>query len=194
MRLQQFLISLLGTAALSACQSETKRLSGYEVHGIDVSRYQGMIDWELVAEKDIDFVFIKATEGATFRDSQFFCNWDALRETGMRRGAYHFFRPQTSAVEQAEHFIFMVEAEPGDLPPVLDLETLDGVEPEALVDSALVWLKMVEASYQVKPILYSGMNFYNDHLQGRFDDYPLWIARYNRFFEPHLKGKKSWDF
>ena len=182
------------TVLLFACESETVRMTGYEVHGIDVSRYQGIIDWEQVAQQDIDFVFMKATEGRTLRDSQFFCNWDALKALDIKRGAYHFFRPKTSPVEQAEQFIFMVEYEPGDLPPVLDIELLDDVAPEKLVESMKIWLDMVENASRMKPIIYTNMNFYNDHLAGHFDEYPLWIARYNQFFSPFVTGKKTWDF
>lgn len=187
-------MGLLVAVSLFSCESETVRMTSYEVHGIDVSRYQGTIDWAKVAEQDVDFVFIKATEGKTFRDSQFFCNWDALRQVGIRRGAYHFFRPKTSPEAQAEQFVFMVNHEQGDLPPVLDIELLDGVPPEQLVISLKIWLDIVESSFRVKPILYTNMNFYNDYLAGHFEEYPLWIARYNRFFTPSLSGKNQWDF
>ena len=193
-RTYQIILGFLLTVSLFSCESETARINGYEVHGIDVSRYQGYIDWDRVAEQKIDFVFIKATEGMTFRDSQFFCNWDALKNVGIKRGAYHFFRPKTSPVAQAEQFIFMVEQESSDLPPVLDIELLDGVAPKKIVESMKVWLDLVEDAYRVKPIIYTNMNFYNDHLAGHFDEYPLWIARYNKFFTPSLSGKKTWDF
>ena len=187
-------MGLLVAVSLFSCESETVRMTSYKVHGIDVSRYQGTIDWTKVAEQNVDFVFIKATEGKTFRDSQFFCNWDALKQVGIRRGAYHFFRPKTSPEEQAEQFIFMVDHEQGDLPPVLDVELLDGVPPEQVVTSLKIWLDIVESSFRIKPILYTNMNFYNDHLAGHFEEYPLWIARYNRFFTPSLSGKNQWDF
>ena len=92
-----------------ACQQETIRLDGYEVHGIDVSRYQGEVDWEKVLAQDIDFIFMKATEGETIVDVQFQTNWQKLSELKARKGAYHFFRPTVSSIEQAKHFTKVVK-------------------------------------------------------------------------------------
>ena len=169
-------------------------MEGFEVHGIDVSRYQGVIDWKLVEQQDIDFVFIKATEGNTLRDTQFHTNWNALSENRMRRGAYHFFRPTVDAVAQANNFTKVVKIKKGDLPPTLDIEVLDGVSKSELITSVKSWLAVVESKYGCKPIIYTNMKFYNEYLAGHFDDYPLWIARYNSQLSPKIEGNQNWDF
>ena len=151
----------------------------YTVEGFDVSRYQATIDWERVSEARQDFVFIKATEGRTLRDPQFLTNWFGAERSGVRRGAYHFFRPGVDPGEQARLYFSTVELQPGDFPPVLDIEKTGGLSSRELVKRAKQWLTLVELRYGVKPILYTGQNFYNRHLAGQFDDYPLWLARYD---------------
>ena len=168
-------------------------MSGYAVHGIDVSHYQAKIDWETVASEDIHFAFVKASEGMTLSDSLFCNNWTGLKKVGIKRGAYHFFRPKTPAQEQAFNFQTLVQIEPGDLPPVLDVEVLDGVSKVKLVSSVLTWLYITEIHYGVKPILYTNLKFYNKYLAGHFDEYPLWIARYSRR-EPSPASGRDWEF
>ena len=177
-----------------ACQQETIRLDGYEVHGIDVSRYQGEVEWEKVIAQGIDFVFIKATEGNTLVDSQFQSNWQQLSDLKVRKGAYHFFRPTVSPIEQAKHFSKLVEMDYGDLPPVLDIEITDGVSKSTLINGAKSWIKIVESNFGMKPIIYTSQKFYNTYLEGHFDDYPLWIARYNNYAEPAINGTNHWSF
>ena len=179
---------------LYACQQETIRLDEFEVHGIDVSRYQGKVDWKKVISQDIDFVFLKATEGQTLVDSQFQSNWSQLADLKIRKGAYHFFRPTVSSIEQAKNFTNTVKMESGDLPPVLDIELMDGVSKSALVNSLKSWINIIESHYQVKPIIYTNQKFYNKNLEGHFDDYPLWIARYNNYQEPNINGSNEWLF
>lgn len=155
---------------------------GFEVHGIDVSHHQGEIDWHVLAnQKDVEllFAFVRSSEGASRKDRRFAENWKQARAEGMIRGAYHFYRPNRDARTQAELFIGLVELLPGDLPPVLDIETTDGVKGKKLREGLRTWLKAVEAHYGVRPILYTNPSFYKDHLQGYFEDYPLWIAQYD---------------
>ncbi|WP_253932177.1 glycoside hydrolase family 25 protein [Lewinella sp. W8] len=151
----------------------------FEVRGVDVSHYQGVIDWEALAKDNHHFSFIKATEGRELRDKAFAANWSSAGQWGFCRGAYHFFRPEVPASIQARHFFDVVELEVGDLPPVLDVEERGRLSPADLVTSVKQWLKMAELHYGVKPILYTGQNFYNRYLAGQFDEYPLWIARYD---------------
>lgn len=164
------------------------------LQGIDVSHHQKRIDWETVtATYDLHFAFVKATEGSDFSDSLFCRNWETLRKLGVRRGAYHFFRSYGCGYEQALHFLQTVELEPGDLAPVLDLETTDNMPPEIMLEEARIWLQTVERSLNVKPILYTNQNFYERYLSGVFDQYPLWIARYSEA-APALSGPARWDF
>lgn len=179
---------------LSSCNKPTQRRTDYDVHGIDVSRYQSHIDWKKVAEQDITFAFVKASEGETISD-QFFCqNWNEMKKAGIRRGAYHFFRPKTSVQTQVKNFMDNVFIEKGDLPPVLDVEVMDGVSTEKLVRQMKSWLEIIENEYHIRPIIYTNLKFYNTHLAEDFSDYPVWIARYNHYFQPVLDKGKKWDF
>jgi lysozyme len=166
----------------------------YAIRGIDVSHYQSAIDWEKVANQQLDFVFVKATEGITLNDSSFNNNWKAIKSEGLRRGAYHFYRANVSPEQQALNFIRNVKMEAGDLPPVLDVETLDGAGKIELLAGMVTWLYMVEIAYGVKPVIYSNQKFYNTYLSGQFEDYPLWIARYHNALQPNLADGRKWKF
>jgi lysozyme len=184
---------LTAIVLIVSCEEGTRRLADYEVHGIDVSHYQSHIDWAIVAGQALDFAFVKATEGATLADTLFCQNWEQMKQAGLVRGAYHFYRPRIAARTQAENFTSLVELEFGDLPPVLDVEILDGADKIQLITGMRTWLFLVELKYQVKPIIYTNLKFYNKYLAGQFDEYPLWIARYNRR-EPVLACGRPWDF
>jgi lysozyme len=166
-----------------------------QIKGVDVSHHQRAIDWSEVAQRnEIQFGFVKATEGADFTDTLFCDNWERMGRMGMRRGAYHFFRAYGCGVEQANHFLSILEMKTGDLPPVLDIETLDGVTPEVLRQEAREWLGHVELKLGIKPIIYSNQHFYDRFLAGgEFDHYPLWIARYATD-APVLSDGRQWTF
>lgn len=137
---------------------------GYNVHGVDISHYQGKIDWVKVLENQntaapLHFVFMKATEGGDHGDSTFAANFANARNYGLIRGAYHFYIPATDAVKQADFFIRTVRLEPGDLPPVLDVEVTGKKEKSELQQGIKRWLDRVEAHYGVKPILYTSYKF-----------------------------------
>jgi lysozyme len=157
----------------------------YHIHGIDVSYAQGKIDWPRVSamEEDsvhISFAFIKATEGLLTVDPYFKRNWREAPKMGIRCGAYHFFRPYKNGLWQARFFLQNVKLESGDLPAVVDVERLDGQSPAAMRSQLNSFLKHVQAKTHVRPIIYTGLSFYKDYLEGYYDDYPLWIAHYNR--------------
>ena len=178
----------------SACRTTTERRSDYQVHGVDVSHYQGRVDWNAVAQQDIHFAFLKATEGLTYRDSLFSRNWTALDTLGIRRGAYHYFHADRSAQHQAFNFIQTVRLFPGDLPPVVDVEVTKDASPTQLRRHLQTWLTMVETHYRRRPIIYTYQKFYNSYLSGYFDDYPIWIARYNASETPDLNDRRAWHF
>lgn len=169
----------------------------YEIHGIDVSRYQQRINWEMVAAMKVKnirmgFAFIKATEGIKNVDPQFKRNWREAARTGIPRGAYHFFITSKSGREQAENFIRTVDLKPGDLPPVLDVEVSYGVNAETIRKRCKEWLDMVEEHYGVKPIIYTNVDFYTRILKDDFDEYPLWIAHYLEKHRPRIY--RDWSF
>ncbi len=164
------------------------------LRGLDVSHHQKKIEWDAVITKEpVDFAFVKATEGHDFVDSLFCRNWEDLKRLGIRRGAYHFFRAYGCGDEQARLFLSCVDMHPGDLAPVLDIETLDGISPEVMLQEVHVWLETVENELGVKPIIYSNLHFYERYLAGHLDDFPLWIARYSNE-KPLLATGKNWDF
>lgn len=171
--------------------------SNYSIHGIDVSRYQKNIGWNLVEEMEVNgvkigFAFMKATEGLTNTDLHFKRNWRNAGVTGVTRGAYHFFIASKSGKAQAAHFLEHVALKSGDLPPVLDVEQMNGVSVSILQQRVADWLQMVEKVYHVKPIIYTNANFYERNLAGRFDEYPLWVAHYLVKDKPRINRK--WHF
>ena len=159
-------------------REKTPLLAGYSVHGIDVSAYQGRIDWPEVARNKVRFAFIKASEGATLRDARFARNWREARKAGVLCGAYHYFQPNRDGQTQANLVARTVPLAPGDLPPVLDVEAANFHDVAVMRREVARWLRLVEAHYGVRPILYSNHSFYQRHLAGHFDDYPLWLAHY----------------
>ena len=160
---------------------------GYSVYGIDISRYQGDINWELLCnqgvihDNPVRFVFMKATQGTDKVDPTFTYNFQQARKYGFRRSAYHFFTPSVNAKEQAAFFIKHVTLEDGDLPPVLDVEHApEGMSDQEFKWSVLEWLSLVERHYKVKPILYTYYSFKLRYLNDIiFEQYPYWIAHYD---------------
>ena len=169
----------------------------YPIHGIDVSKYQQIIAWEAVNAMQVKkiklgFVFIKATEGIGNTDPQFRRNWKRSREAGMIRGAYHFFVATKDGRAQAENFIKAVDLKIGDLPPVLDIEQTYGVSKSVIKREVKKWLDMVEINYNVKPIIYTNVDFYKQTLDSAFDSYPLWVAHYYQPQQPRIT--RDWIF
>ena len=169
----------------------------YTIHGIDVSYYQGKIDWTKVKAMNEDgvkvsFAFIKATEGLLNVDPYFQRNWREAPKVGIKVGAYHFFRPKKSGRWQANFFLQTISIEKGDLPPVVDVESLDGVSPEKMRKELNAFVIQIEQKTKVKPVIYSGLKFYQDHLALYYKDYPFWVAHYH---QPKLKlESKAWKF
>jgi lysozyme len=169
----------------------------YSIHGIDVSKFQYTIAWEEVKAmqvKDIrlGFTYIKATEGIGNTDPLYGRNWRRAKANGIIRGAYHFFIGSKDGKMQAENFINHVELEPGDLPPVLDVEQLNGTSIIAFKIGIKKWLDVVENYYHVKPIIYTNVDFYNRCLGSEFDQYPLWVAHYYQPHQPRIH--RGWIF
>jgi lysozyme len=171
--------------------------NNYAIHGIDVSKYQEVIDWGSVRAMDVEgiqirFAFIKATEGNGDRDRYFKRNWKNIKDAGLPRGAYHFFIATKSGKTQAENFIKTVELQPGDMPPVLDVEQTYGVNSKKLKVRVKEWLDAVENYYGVRPIIYTNVDFYEQVLKDEFDDYPLWVAHYLQKERPRIV--RNWHF
>ncbi|HEY0173844.1 MAG TPA: GH25 family lysozyme [Pyrinomonadaceae bacterium] len=164
--------------------------------GIDVSHYQGHVNWSAVKAAGCAFAFAKATEGTGVTDPYFAANWSGMKAAGLARGAYHFFRPAEDAAQQAAHFLSTVQLAPGDLPPVLDVETNDNVPNSALVGGVQVWLDAVEPVAGVTPVIYTAASFWDAHLDSQFGAYPLWVAHYTAAPAPTPlpAGWTTWAF
>jgi lysozyme len=152
----------------------------YPVWGLDVSHHQGRIVWELVAKDGrLRFAYLKATEGADFKDPQFERNWRLARKNGLRVGAYHFFTFCVPPEEQARHFLAVVPHDPQALPPAIDLE-LGGnckrIPDRAELQEALAtWAGLVEAELGKRPLVYVTEDSWRVFLRGDLVENPLWF-------------------
>ena len=171
------------------------------LNGIDVSHFQQAVDWTAVARAGIQFCFIKATEGASHVDARFASNWRAAAEAGLVRGAYHFFHPAISVTAQADLFLRTVpRLEPGDLPPVLDLEAPEAWQSVPVLQRAqliLNWLRAVEDHSRLTPMLYLSPAFMTDvlHNASALEQYPVWLAQYTTDLAPDVpKPWTKWTF
>lgn len=186
-------VGLLLAAACDGLPTGPGPLDG-PLPGIDVSHWQGAIDWDAVAGDGVEFAFIKATEGGDYTDPRFAANWAGARQAGVLRGAYHFFRPQTDAMAQAAHFLRTVQLEPGDLPPVLDVEVTDGRSLDAVAAGVRTWLQEVERATGRRPIIYTRASFWTAQMGGGFGGYPLWVAHYGVAAPNIPSGWSAWTF
>lgn len=171
---------------------------GYEIHGIDISHYQGKIDWEqltnaMIKGCPVRFVIIKSTEGSSRLDENFRENFNQARDFGFIRGVYHFWSNKSTAREQAYYFLDQVHLTDGDLPPVLDIEHKPADKSvEDFQRDVLTWLHIVEDKYHVKPIIYTYYKFKEQYLSAPvFEDYPYWIAHY---YVDKVQYKGKWKF
>ena len=183
---------LLGVLFLNGVlQFNTPSKERYPVRGVDVSHYQGKIDWEVLSAQGISFAYIKATEGSSSTDERFPENWSGAGSTGLRIGAYHFFSFESAGKTQAENFISAVEPVPGMLPPAADVEpygAFDEVTPEVLNELS-IWLADVEARYGMKPVIYTTAGYYGT-IREAFPEHDIWLR--SVYGKP--SGKTAWTF
>ncbi|HKQ05779.1 MAG TPA: GH25 family lysozyme [Blastocatellia bacterium] len=166
-------------------------------NGIDITYYQGRVDWSKLDKSKIKFVFLRAGVG-TKKDRGFERNWQGYKAVGILRGAYHIYSFENGAKEQATAFLQALGADVGELPPVLDLEPslAHTTLPDAatLAAAVKIWLDVVEHRTGRKPIIYAYKAFWDEHLTAEFGGYPLWIGSYSSS-EPSLpKGWNRWTF
>ena len=191
-----------------------KFVPGRQCYGIDVSKYQKEVEWTRLSlpanasgkvlpsnrktlyRQPVLFAMMKSTQGTTLKDPAFERNFAQARRCGLIRGAYHFLSVHTPAVRQAAEFIANTPLEAGDLPPVLDLEIDKATmrrDHAKVVRMAKEWLRIIEAHYGVKPIVYTYNNYYIDYLRGHgLDGYDYWIARYGA--KPTARHWEIWQF
>ncbi len=155
--------------------------ANYAVHGVDVSRWQGDIDWVKLRSQGANFAYIKATDGGDHLDPMFAKNWREADRAGLRRGAYHFFYWCRSASSQADWFIRNVPRTADALPPVIDVEWnhLSACKKrpsrEVVLEKMQVFMDRLEAHYGQRPVIYTAPDFYGDNLRGAFPNHPFWL-------------------
>lgn len=169
------------------------------VHGVDVSRWQGDIDWARLRTQGANFAYIKATDGGDHLDPMFRKNWREAGEAGLRRGAYHFFYWCRTAGEQADWFIRNVPKVAGALPPVIDVEWNGDSSckrrpsREKVLEKMQVFMDKLERHYGQRPIIYTAPDFYRDNLRGEFQNYPFWLRAVAQHPSKVYPGRK-WVF
>jgi GH25 family lysozyme M1 (1,4-beta-N-acetylmuramidase) len=175
-------LSACGGTDLGSHAEEVKVCPGGDtVEGIDVSVYQGTIDWHKVAAAGVEFSFIRAAYGISHVDSKFAGNWSGARAAGVLRGAYHFFREDEDPVMQADLFLdTMGPLEDDDLPPAIDVETADGQSAATIVANVGAWIGRVKQATGRTPVIYSGKYFWNGNVgaSAAFLDEALWIPQW----------------
>ncbi len=169
------------------------------IHGLDMSHYQGTVFWEAVsevAEGKIFYVYLKASEGGDNIDKRYAENIRLAKQSGLKVGSYHFYRPRQPQIIQLRNFRAQCRPQDQDLVPMIDVEATGGLSSSALCDSLHIFLDLVEKEYHCKPLVYTGRNFYNKHLLGELDGYKLMIAQYSNE-EPFLSDERdifAWQY
>lgn len=208
MKLARLFFGCLSVLALAACSTVAPfnddglpRPTDFEVHGIDVSKYQGLIDWSQVKQAGVQFAWIKATEGGDNADPQFQRNWAEAKAAGIPRGPYHFVYWCRPWQEEIAWFERNVPVDPDALPPVLDVEatptskTCDRkLYPDEVIPQMRAMLQEMERHYGKKPVIYSTVDFYAGILAGgALSDYPIWVR--STKYSPAVKyGSRRWHF
>lgn len=151
------------------------------LQGIDVSYYQGDIDWNAVAADGITFAWVRVSHSTQFFDPQFDANLAGARAAGIHTGVYQYFEPGEDPLAQADFLLdHMGPLQPGDMPPMIDVESADTVAPGPYADAIRAWLDRVEEATGVVPIIYTGYYYWNANVDtDEFIDHPLWMANYN---------------
>ncbi len=173
-------VLVAGQKPLLPAQLRSAHTANRSIGGIDVSHYQGSINWREVAkERNILYAYIKATEGTNLVDNTYHTNLRGARKAGLRVGAYHFFNPNANAREQFRNFSTVVKLKEQDLIPIIDIEHRGKSPLPEFRNRLKQFLQMVERHYGVRPILYTSRDFYNKYLSGPFTHYKYMIARYH---------------
>jgi lysozyme len=180
-----------------------------QVYGVDVSFWQGMIHWDQLSlpcdddgfvsgkipaprnQRPVQFAFIRVTKSDSLVDSLYHKNYNEAKKLGIPCGAYHFLTDTVSGKTQAEAFLSHVRLEPGDLPPVLDVE----IDSPEIVTKAKEWLEIVENVYEVKAIIYTNMHVYEKWIKNdsMLNTHDLWLAK-PRDDMPDVPNCKFWQF
>lgn len=171
--------------------------AGETLPGIDVSYYQGNINWAAVAASGVKFAFVRVSHSTQFRDPEFLDNWTGARAAGIHTGVYQYFEPDEDPIAQANLLLdAMGPLSPGDLPPVIDVESNAGQSSTTIINAVRAWIEHVEAELGVQPIIYTGRYFWQDFVgnTSEFNAYPLWIAHYTNNCPNIPNAWPTWQF
>jgi GH25 family lysozyme M1 (1,4-beta-N-acetylmuramidase) len=185
---------ILGVTAAGPLAGKV-RAGGYVPVGMDVSHYQGAIDWDTVSAY-MNFAIVKATEGTGYQDPYFNWNWSEMARVGVIRGAYHFARPNLDPFDQADFFLNVVQPQSGDIQVCLDLEVTGGLRPADL----WAWVQNFVAEIQywtgLSPCIYTSPSFWINQVGNPLDnlDCPLWIAHWGVSRPTVPRAWSTWTF
>jgi GH25 family lysozyme M1 (1,4-beta-N-acetylmuramidase) len=175
----------LSTTIVLAVTATAPAVAATRVPGIDVSKYQGRIDWRAVASTPVRFAIIRATMGNRYRDQRYARNLSGATRNGLVVGAYHYAKPSAAPWDpraEADHFLRVARVAAGDLVPVLDIEEAGGLGPRQLRRWARAWLDRVRSRTGVRPMIYSGSHFWHGAMRNTswFGElgHPLWVAHW----------------
>lgn len=153
----------------------------YPIMGIDVSHHNGMMNLNAAAADGVSFIFIKASEGASFRDVNYRINFDKARHAGLKVGAYHFFRFDKEGVEQAKNLLEAIGDRVPDLGIAVDVESHsnpEGIDPEIVAERLLTMTEYLNLKGH-RVIFYTNRDGYYDYIREQFEGYPLWISSFS---------------
>jgi lysozyme len=194
---RRFLAAAGGAVAAGVGAAVLASGPDYPVQGIDVSHWQGNIDWFSVANSGIAFAFAKATEGLTYMDPQFDTNWANMQAAGIIRGAYHFGHPGSDPIAQADFFLNTVQPVSGDLQMMLDLEVTDGQTPAQVWNWTQAFIGEIQAQTGAPGIIYTGFYFWRDRVGNPLNNLncPFFLAAYVSNPDPYVPPAWStWSF
>ena len=178
-------------APLSVCAGKST------LKGVDVSSYQGTIQWPTVKAAGITFAFARVSDGTAYPDPDFAANWKGMKSAGVVRGVYQYFEPAVDPTAQANLLLSSVAAaggfEPGDIPPVMDIETTGGQSTTTIQAHMKTWLGVIENAVGRKPLIYTSSGF-GPNIGTGFGAYPLWVANWGVTCPSLPGGWTSWVF
>lgn len=168
----------------------------YPITGIDLSKHNGVIDWEKIKKQKINFIYLKATEGQDYVDPSYYINLTRALKSNLKVGEYHFFRFNKSGIDQAQNFLAHALHDPGKLTPVLDIEEWGNIpvykSNKEIKFEINEFLIAVETILKCKMIIYTNMDSYNRYIKGEFLQNPIWLCSFNK--NPKLPDNRKWIF
>ncbi|MEP6864138.1 MAG: GH25 family lysozyme [Deltaproteobacteria bacterium] len=178
-------------------QSVTACGTGPTVKGMDVSYYQGTIDWAKVKADGVQYAIIRVSDGLNTPDTKFDSYWAGSRAAGVLHGAYQFFEPSQDPIAQADMLLAKIGTlKPDDLPPTIDVEATGGLTPSQVAAKVKQWVAHVKAAVGRDPIVYTGMYFWRDNVGGaNVLPSPLFHAQYTSAACPDIAAPwTTWHF